>query len=128
MLASIVLSRLPFFISNSSHAESASSDSQACFNGAHLRWSKTPPPSLYETFDYDEEGGPIYGQVHYPPFDAANLNGTSFENVHFENADSRNANNVALANFKGATGLDTCIFGMDAMGNNDLRLANLKFA
>jgi uncharacterized protein YjbI with pentapeptide repeats len=85
----------------------------ASFNGASLKWTKTPPEELYEY--HEDEYGQHQGrsQTDYGPFDQANLAGTSFASVVFENADFRNAENILEAIFTGATGLEEALFDTD---------------
>lgn len=82
---------------------------KAVFDGSAMKWTSSPPSSLYEEFEY-EDGTPGSTQAIYPAFDGADLTGASFKTVTFDNADFRNANNLLLADFAGARGLNSCAF------------------
>lgn len=95
------------------------------FAGATMVWKEEPPDSLYE-LDHVEDGETILTQVREGPFREADLTNASFRDVHFKNADFRQSLNIALANFEGATGLDTCVFDEDALENEVLEAAGIK--
>ncbi len=87
---------------------------EAQFDGATLKWGKSlvkaDEADWYEVVDEEEDGSPITTQVYSPAFDSSDLAGASFKKTRFENAYFRNAKNVLLADFRGATGLETCLF------------------
>lgn len=98
----------------------------ASFKGAALKWTKAPPDDLYEYFE--EEDGQYNGssQIHYGPFDEADLSGASFVSVVFENADFRNAEGILKADFAGAKGLEQALFDTEQIKNEVLKIAKLR--
>jgi len=95
----------------------------ARFKGAALEWTTPPPASHYEEIDQEDDGRPIFAQVSVGPFCQADLTGTNFEDARFENADFRDAENIDKAHFKGATGLESCIFDAEEIKQDILAMA-----
>ncbi len=81
----------------------------ARFTGATLEWT-TPHPEELGIWHEMPDGGQSFQQTHYPPFSGADLTGVSFADATFKNADFREAENILSCDFKGATGLETCLF------------------
>ena len=96
---------------------------EAVFRGAYLEWSETPPEEMGE-LENVEEGGVLFRQTYYPPFDEADLKGSSFEDVRFQNADFRNAVNIEDCTFAGAKGLEECLFDNEEVKEQILRKAS----
>ena len=84
----------------------------ALFRGAHIEWSAKPPEEMGEWEDMGD-GTRSFIQTYMPPFMGANLKGTSFEKASFKNADFRDAKNIMHCEFRGARGLDRCMFDDD---------------
>jgi len=85
----------------------------ACFDGAKLSWTEgnyNPSEENWYEYDQDSEGQPLTFQSYYPAFFGADLAGCSFQGTQFEHADFRGARNVKTANFKDASGLESCFF------------------
>lgn len=78
------------------------------FRGASLKWI-IAGREMYDEWE-DDDGLPRSMQIHYPPFDQADLNGASFADAILVNVDFRNALNIDLCDFTNATGLDKCFF------------------
>jgi uncharacterized protein YjbI with pentapeptide repeats len=82
------------------------------FDGAHLEWPDQPPAET-GTWEEVDDGPPVFHQTYYPPFHDANLSGASFADVRFRNADFRATEGLLECNFRGARGLETCLFDDD---------------
>lgn len=83
------------------------------FDGAALKWSSPPPSEMEEVIDEGDDGQPIYTRVVADRFNDADLTRVSFKKCIFENADFRLAVNIETADFRGAEGLETCLFDND---------------
>lgn len=94
----------------------------AVFNGAHLKWTMRHPTDL-GVWHEASDGSGAFEQTHYPPFCQANLRRASFEDATFTNADFRDADGILECNFKGAKGLETCLFDDETTREAVLRLA-----
>lgn len=84
----------------------------ASFAGANLSWSIYEPDQSkwYENLGEDDEGRPMLNQIYYPAFAEADLTGCSFRYAKLDHADFRDADNILKADFREATGLETCFF------------------
>jgi uncharacterized protein YjbI with pentapeptide repeats len=82
----------------------------AKFDGATISEDTTPPIELEEIMDVDDDGRPHFARTIAHSFNDTDLFETSFKFCQFKNVDFRLANNIHLADFRGATGLETCVF------------------
>lgn len=83
--------------------------SGAVFKGAHLEWTSEHPAEFGVWHEFQDEP-PAFEQTHYPPFSGASLSKASFENAKFKNADFRQADDILECDFKGAKGIESCLF------------------
>ncbi|MDO6729584.1 pentapeptide repeat-containing protein [Marinovum sp. 2_MG-2023] len=80
------------------------------FDGAVIHWDEPAPDDMFEIIDEDEDGSPIRSKVVTSRFNETNLAHASFKGCSFKNADFRDAFNIEQADFRGAKGLDDCLF------------------
>ncbi|MCE2422236.1 MAG: pentapeptide repeat-containing protein [Gemmatimonadetes bacterium] len=93
--------------------------SGAVFDGALIEWTEEHPVELGEW----AEAGQGFDQTHIPPFDGAEFAGASFKLVRFKNADFRLTNGLLECDFRGAKGLETCLFDDDETKDAVIRMA-----
>lgn len=94
----------------------------ATFRGAHIEWSKEPPEEM-GVWEELGDGEAAFMRTYRAPFDGVDLTGVSFDDVVFKNADFRDALNVQKGSFKGAQGLDECVFDNEKVKGQVLEAA-----
>lgn len=97
----------------------------AKFNGATIEWTIEHPEELG---DQEEgfHGELMFNQTHYPPFHGTSLTGASFDNCRFINTDFRDVEDIHVCSFKGARGLETCLFDDEERKAEVIRRASIK--
>ena len=83
------------------------------FDGAALLWDEPARDDMFETIAEEDDGRPVRQKVVADRFNEANLAYASFKGCNFKHADFRNAYCIELADFRGARGLDSCLFDDD---------------